>query len=71
MSMVARRPTPSLLVVLLAGSVITMVSMGLRSTMGVFLDPMTDALGVGAVREAESGAIQDRHGPIVVQVNSH
>ena len=77
MSTVARRRTPTFLVVLLTGSVITMVSMGLRSTMGVFLDPMTDALGVGAgtfslmvalqnlmwgLGQPAAGAVADRYG---------
>ena len=41
------RQPPAFLVVLVAGCVVTMVSMGLRSTMGVFLDPVTGTLGVG------------------------
>ncbi len=65
------------MVVLAVGSVITMTSMGLRSTMGVFLDPVTDTLGVGAgtfglmvalqnlmwgIGQPVAGAVADRYG---------
>jgi len=74
---VSRSRSPAFLVVLVTGSVITMVSMGLRSTMGVFLDPVTDALGVGVgtfglmvalqnlmwgLGQPVAGAVADRYG---------
>lgn len=42
----ARRP-PAFFVVLVASCIVTMISMGLRSSMGVSLDPVTESLGIG------------------------
>ena len=45
----AARRTPPYLVVLVVGSAITAIALGARSTMGIFLDPVSDGLGLGIV----------------------
>ena len=65
------------LTVLVAGSAITAIAMGVRASMGVFLDPITDDLGMGAgtfalamaiqnlvwgIGQPVAGALADRHG---------
>jgi len=71
------RLDPTFLVVLVAGSAITAIAMGIRASMGVFLDPITDDLGMGAgtfalamaiqnlawgIGQPVAGALADRHG---------
>ena len=41
------RANPPLWLVLGAGSVITALSLGVRSTFGLFLDPVIDSIGSG------------------------
>mgnify|MGYP003326079195 FL=1 len=50
--------TPSLLVVLTAGSLIVALALGARSTMGIFLDPVSDGLGLGTGSFALMVAVQ-------------
>ena len=51
--------TPSLLVVLTAGSLIVALALGARSTMGIFLDPVSDGLGLGTGSFALMVAVQN------------
>ena len=50
---------PSLLVVLTAGSLIVALALGARSTMGIFLDPVSDGLGLGTGSFALMVAVQN------------
>ena len=50
---------PSLLVVLVAGSATTALALGARSTMGIFLDPVSDGLGLGTGSFALMVAVQN------------
>ena len=54
-----RRRTPSLVVVLLGASLITAISLGIRSTFGLFLNPVVDALGTNRAGFALAIAIQN------------
>ena len=71
------RFAPPLWLVLAAGSVITALSLGVRSTFGLFLDPVIDTLGTGrgvfalavaiqnlvwGLSQPVAGAIADRYG---------
>ena len=53
------RAIPSMKVVLVAGSAITALALGARSTMGIFLDPVSDDLGLGTGSFALMVAIQN------------
>ncbi|MEM7325437.1 MAG: MFS transporter [Actinomycetota bacterium] len=53
------RTTPPLWLVLVAGSIITALSLGVRSTFGLFLDPVIDTLGTGRGVFALAVAIQN------------
>ncbi len=53
------RATPPPWLLLLAGSVITALSLGVRSTFGLFLDPVIDTLGTGRGAFALAIAIQN------------
>ncbi len=53
------RQTPPLWWLLVAGSVITALSLGVRSTYGLFLDPVVEALGTGRGAFALAIAIQN------------
>ena len=55
----SNRKPPSLLVVLIAGSVTTALALGARSTMGIFLDPVSDGLGLGTGSFALMVAVQN------------
>ena len=55
----APKRTPSLLVVLTAGSLIVALALGARSTMGIFLDPVSDGLGLGTGSFALMVAVQN------------
>ena len=55
----SNRKPPSLLVVLAAGSVTTALALGARSTMGIFLDPVSDGLGLGTGSFALMVAVQN------------
>ena len=55
----AARRTPPYLVVLVAGSAITAIALGARSTMGIFLDPVSDGLGLGTGTFALMVAVQN------------
>ena len=75
---VTEKPQRSVfLIVLAAGSAITAIAMGIRSSMGVFLGPVTDDLGMGAgtfglaiaiqslvwgIGQPVAGGLADRHG---------
>jgi predicted MFS family arabinose efflux permease len=50
---------PKIALVLLAGGLVTSLALGARSTMGIFLDPISDDLGLGASTFALSVAIQN------------
>lgn len=77
------RRVPSLIAVVAAGSVITAVSLGVRSTFGLFLDPVTDTFGtdrgmfalaiaiqnlVWGISQPVAGAVADRFGSARVLV---
>ena len=77
------KKNPSLLVVLIDGSATTALALGARSTMGIFLDPVSDGLGLGTgsfalmvavqnliwgVGQPIAGALADRFGTRRVQV---
>ena len=49
----------SLVTILVAGSAITAISLGVRSTFGLFLEPVTDDLGTGRASFALAIAIQN------------
>ena len=53
------KKNPSLLVVLIAGSATTALALGARSTMGIFLDPVSDGLGLGTGSFALMVAVQN------------
>ncbi|MGB5755969.1 MAG: MFS transporter [Acidimicrobiales bacterium] len=53
------RATPPLWLLLVAGSIITALSLGVRSTFGLFLDPVIDTLGTGRGAFALAIAIQN------------
>ena len=38
---------PSLMLMVIAGSLIAALALGVRSTFGLFIDPITDSIGVG------------------------
>ena len=54
-----QRGLPNMTVILIVGSVITAISLGTRSTMGVFLDPITDGLVLGTSTFGLTVAIQN------------
>lgn len=54
-----RPPTPPLWLLLVAGSLITALTLGVRSTFGLFLDPVIDTLGSGRGAFALAIAIQN------------
>ena len=53
------KKNPSLLVVLIAGSATTALALAARSTMGIFLDPVSDGLGLGTGSFALMVAVQN------------
>lgn len=75
------RRVPSFAVVLMAGSLVTALALGARSTMGLFLDPISDGLELGTstfgltvaiqnlvwgLGQPVAGAIADRYGTVRV-----
>ena len=54
-----QRRDSAFLVVLVAGSAITAIAMGIRASMGVFLAPITDDLAMGTGTFALAMAIQN------------
>lgn len=59
MEVTLRRTAPPLWVVVATGSVITALSLGVRSTFGLFLDPVIDSLNTGRGAFALAVAIQN------------